>query len=380
MKRALVPLLVGLSALGIGFALGRAGSERPAPGAAAEAPSPVHAPVEERGAAALALAQADPGDSLVFYPFMNLSKPSEQAVATGGLLILGLQGDRARLEEALETYRRLELEENFGGEYPTLRWICEYELASPEQRRTMLTNPDGRRLVELFGRDDWALLREYLDAKYGLSPMDRDRQWYLDEIVRFNSPYRAEWEHTDRVLELLDLQPGAHVVDVGAGAGFYSYRFAERVGDEGQVYALEMNELHLQYIREVAAREGLQRLAAIPTDGAFPALDDGTLDRIFLCATYQTLYLSLRAPEREAWLAAALRALKPGGLLVVAENEPVLPDDVVPFGGISVSRPLLEAQLLAHGFELVQAEYVVPQRYVLVLRKPLQAGTTTPGR
>lgn len=366
-------LVVGLGLLGLGFALGRSvaldSSQPSAPDLVSAAPASPP-PLQAAAVAAPAPPGPNPSASLVYYPFMNLRSPSGDAVATGELLLAGLvQGDRAALEIALESYRRLQEVENFAGEYPTLEWFCEFELADPARQREMLEDDDGRRFVDLFGRDDWALLVEYVSGKYRVQPMDRERLLYLDELIRFNSPYRERWERTDRVLELLAIEPGMEVVDVGAGAGFFSFRISDLVGRNGTVYAVEINDLHLEYMRLMAAAEGMDNLIVVPTDGSFPALEDGSVDRVFLCAAYQALYLSVRDDERTEWLEAASRALAPGGLLVVAENEPVLAPGVVPTDGISVSRPLLEAQLLAYGFELVAAEYVVPQRYVLVLRR-----------
>ena len=356
-------LVAGLALVGLGIALGRGlrpdVPEPPVPGVIAPPPPDV-----------ATLPLSDPRGSLVFYPFLNQTGITDDAVAAAELVLRGLRDDDpAALEEALASYQLLNEQENFGGEYPTLEWFCEYALADESQRRTMLENDDGRRFVELFGREDWALLAEYLTGKYNLGRMDRKWLFYLDEIVRFNSPYRHRWERTDRILDLLSIEPGMEVVDVGAGGGFYSFRFAELVGRDGRAYAVEMNEQHLEYLRRVASDEELDSLVVVPTDGSFPDLPEGSVDRVFLCATYQTLYLSIREDERTRWLEDVKRALAPDGLLVVAENEPLLEPGLVPFGGISVSLPLLEAQLVAYGFERVTAEYVVPQRYVLVLRK-----------
>ena len=363
--------LAGLVGLVLGFALGRSSAPVPAPPIE---PPPLPSAVEVSPGSATITVSA-PSSSLVFHPFLTVYRASERAVATAELVLRGLEtGDTAVLQQARDSYLELEAVENFGGEYPTLRWLCDYLLAEPGQQRALLEDDDARRFVELFGRDDWALLEEYVAAKYGLEPMDHERLWYLDELVRFNSPYRSVWERSERVLELLDLELGMEVADVGAGAGFYSFRFADRVGSDGHVYALEINDLHLGYLRRVAQAEGLEQLAAIATDGAFPAFPEGSLDRVFLCATYQTLYLSVRDGERAAWLEGVRSALAPDGLLMVVDNEPVLAPGVPPFGGISVSRSLVQAQLEASGFELVAAESLVPQRYALVLRKATTLG------
>jgi predicted O-methyltransferase YrrM len=365
-------LVAGLALLGLGFALGRAVAPTEVPQPVAPITPATRAMNQPTGPAAEALAMADPRDSLVYLPFNSLTSDSPEGVAAARLLLRYLDdGDRGALEQALERYRALHSVENFGGEYTTLQWFCEYELADAAARAELLSDDDGRRFVELFGDKDWAPFRGYLEGKYGLVRAEPEQLRYLDEIVRFNSPYRAEWEKTDRVMELLDLEPGMEVADVGAGAGYFSFRMADRVGAEGRVYAVEMNPLHLDYMRFVAAVEAMDNVSVVPTDGAFPAVADGSLDRVFMCSSYQAIYMSFREAERTTWIQDMLRALQPGGLVVISENEPAVDPGVVPYRGISVSQPLVLGQLLSHGLELVSAEQLVPQRYVLVLRKPL---------
>ncbi len=358
-------VVAGCVLAGVGFLVGRSSApvEQAAPAAVTPAPA---AP-----AAHPAPAAEHPERSLVYHPFLTVGQASEAAVANAMLVVRGIrQGDTAALELASVRYLELEASENFGGEYPTLRWVSDYLAASSDVQRAMRKQPDGRRFLELFGRDDWSLFIEYVEAKYGLSPMDTERLWYLDELVRFNSPYRAQWERSDRVLELLALEPGMEVADVGAGGGFYSFRFVDLLGPDGMVYALEMSDLHMGYLDKVKREEGLDTLSVVATDGSFPDFPEAMLDRVFLCATYQTLYLSVRDAERAAWLEGVHRALKPGGLLVVVDNEPALDPGLPRFGGIAVARSLVEAQLTASGFELVSSELLVPQRYAIVLRKP----------
>jgi hypothetical protein len=43
------------------------------------------------------------------------------------------------------------------------------------------------------------------------------------------------------MLKFVDVKPGQSVADVGSGAGYYTFKFAERVGDKGHVYALDFN-------------------------------------------------------------------------------------------------------------------------------------------
>ena len=42
--------------------------------------------------------------------------------------------------------------------------------------------------------------------------------------------FRDRWQRPDQVIQHLDIQPGAHVADLGAGGGYFTFRLAEVVG------------------------------------------------------------------------------------------------------------------------------------------------------
>lgn len=366
-------IAMGVGLVLLGLALGRA-LPRPS-----QPPAPSR-PVEEAGAVAAAATQdtPDPRSSLVYVGFNNLTNESAEGADAARLLLRYLDtGDTAPVRTALTLYRALVERENFGAEYPTLQWLCEYILADDATRTTLEADPDGRRLLSVFWGEGREHLRTYLEQKYLIAPVaDEDQHRFLDEVARFNSPYRARWERSERILELLDVKPGMQVADVGAGPGFFTWRLAPLVGATGKVFAVETNPQHLEWLRSVARQEGLTQVVVTPTEGRFPDLPDGSLDRILLVSTYQSIYLSFRDARREAWLQAMTRALKDDGFIVISENEAAVPPGVVPYRGILVSRALIRGQLLAWGFRLRHEESAIPQKYLLVLDKP---AATSPG-
>lgn len=318
-------------------------------------------------------ASVNPRDSLFYIPFSNIVNRSEGGRQAGNLILAFLQdGNRAHLEQARALYEDLKTSENFGGEYPSLDWFCEYTLASEAQRSGLLADADARRFVDFFSPDGWALLSRYIQVKYGLVPPDDGERFrFVDELLRFNSPGREDWEKSDRILEVLGLRAGDSIADVGAGAGFFAFRFSDIVGDKGRVFAVELNPLDLDYIREIAAREGRTNIIPIRTEGTDIGAPDGSLDRIFLCSTYQAIYASVREPERSLFNENMLRALKDDGLLVISENDPV-DRTGNPYRGISIGREVVIGQLEAYGFELAGDYRFIPQRYILAFRKRRQ--------
>lgn len=277
--------------------------------------------------------------------------------------------DPAACREAVAMYTELEPRENHGGEYSSLRWFCTWAVADATERARMRAeNRDGDRFLRWFEKDDFAPLSEYLGVKYLGQAGTRERFRFADELIRFNGPLRYEWERTDAMIDWIGVQPGQTVADIGSGPGYVAFRFADHVGPTGKVYAVETDTKHLEYLRGVVKDDGLANVVPVEGDNAGTGLPPRSCDVVFLSLTYQAIYgISSRA-ERLAFVQSVRRTLKPGGKLVIVEAVPE--DELAPgvggYMGWTVSRELVEPQLVAFGWKLLKAENLVPQRYALL--------------
>jgi len=110
------------------------------------------------------------------------------------------------------------------------------------------------------------------------------------------------------VLQLLDLHAGSSLVELGCGSGWMT-RFAARHGVRAEGY--DISPEMIEIARAEAAAEGLHVTFEA---GDYEQLDLGR--RFDACLIYDALHHSERP---ELVLAAAHRALKPGGRLLLAE-------------------------------------------------------------
>jgi 2-polyprenyl-3-methyl-5-hydroxy-6-metoxy-1,4-benzoquinol methylase len=110
------------------------------------------------------------------------------------------------------------------------------------------------------------------------------------------------------VVQLLELQPGMSLCELGCGSGWIS-RLATRHGVRAEGY--DISPEMIEIAREVAAEEGLDVTYDV---GDMEQLDLGR--RFDTCLLYDALHHS---PRADLVLASAARALRPGGRILLAE-------------------------------------------------------------
>jgi predicted methyltransferase len=187
----------------------------------------------------------------------------------------------------------------------------------------------------------------------------------------------AAGEEADRLAALLGAAPGAVVAEIGAGDGEMTVAIAERVGPTGRVYATELEAEKQDAIRTAAREAGLANVEVRQAELAATGLPAACCDAVFMRHVYHHL------TEPAALDADLLRALRPGGVLVVVDFPPnwllrlFTPEGVGPERsrhGIEPADALRE--LRAAGFEEVrriepwETRWLGPDTYALLLRAP----------
>ena len=124
---------------------------------------------------------------------------------------------------------------------------------------------------------------------------------------------RDSWQHPDAVVAALDIAPGDHVADLGAGGGYFTFRLAEAVGPGGRVYAVDVDEDMTAHLARRASDEGHDNVEVILGEFEDPQLPDGRVDLLFTCNTFHHL------EERAAYFERVRRDLRPGGRVAIID-------------------------------------------------------------
>jgi len=173
---------------------------------------------------------------------------------------------------------------------------------------------------------------------------------------------RVEEEQPDRALDIIKIQSGSTVADVGAGSGYMSVKMARRVGPTGKVYANDIQPQMIALLQERLAKEkvtNVEPVLAAPDDPKLPA---STIDLILMVDVYHEFQ------QPQIMLRRMHEALKPGGRLVLLEyrkEDPSIP--ILYEHKMSVAEAKLEVE--AEGFKLATVNETLPRQHILIFTR-----------
>lgn len=135
---------------------------------------------------------------------------------------------------------------------------------------------------------------------------------------RADNPSRDQSPLTQAVLNAARPAVGMHLADLGAGGGYFTFRFARAVGPHGRVYATDTDWHMVSRLWHERLRRGTSwvspRLVSAHEVGLAPA----SVDVVVMVNVYR---FHPDAPvANRTYLAEVARALRPGGRFILAED------------------------------------------------------------
>ena len=172
------------------------------------------------------------------------------------------------------------------------------------------------------------------------------------------APDRDQWQKPDQIMDTLGIANGSVVADLGAGGGWFTLRFARRVGPNGRVYAEDIQRQMLEALGRRVQRENLSNVIPVLGTATDPRLPPG-LDAVLIVDAYHEMN------DPVTLLRNVGSSLKSYGRLGVVDfnadaggpgpsaNRRVDPDAIIKAAA-------------AAGFQLIAREAVVPFQFLLV--------------
>jgi len=170
---------------------------------------------------------------------------------------------------------------------------------------------------------------------------------------------RDHWQQPERVIEVLGIEPGDRVADLGSGSGYFTLRLSKAVGPEGRVYAVDVDEDMNAYLRERVALAGAANVEVVLGRFEDPLLPDGSIDLVLTVDTYHHI------DDRPAYFRKLQRDLAPGGRVAVIDFDG-RKGWFVRLLGHSTPRDVLVREMREAGYEISEEhDFIDRQSFVI---------------
>ena len=175
-------------------------------------------------------------------------------------------------------------------------------------------------------------------------------------------PEREKEEHPTRMVELLDLKSGDSVADIGAGTGYISWRMAEKVGAQGKVYAVDVQQEMLDLLAKNTKSRGLQNVIPILGSITNANLPTNSIDLAIMVDVYHEF------SHPYEMMKSMKAALKPGGRVAFVEyraedlNIPIKPVH-------KMTEAQVRREAIAAGLEWEKTIADLPRQHIIIVRK-----------
>lgn len=169
---------------------------------------------------------------------------------------------------------------------------------------------------------------------------------------------RDAWHKPEKVMDLVGLQPGMTIGEVGAGHGYFTFKLSQRVGELGKVYANDISISALRYLEDRCEREGIINIETVLGEVEDPLLPKD-LDLVFIVNAFHDFTKPVELLNNLSI------SLKPGARVVILDRDPEKLEH-------STSHFLSKEEILdkieESVFELERMENFLPQHNIYIIR------------
>jgi ubiquinone/menaquinone biosynthesis C-methylase UbiE len=153
------------------------------------------------------------------------------------------------------------------------------------------------------------------------------------------------------------------VADIGAGAGYYTWQLAKRVGRGGRVYAVDVQPEMISMLDSQKAKHAVRNVVSVLGSETTIKLPPASVDLAIMVDVYHELAYPAEI------LDSIVDTLKPGGRFVFVEYR--VTDPAVAIKPLhKMSEQQVRREAMAHGLKWGRSIESVPIQHAIVFEKP----------
>lgn len=174
-------------------------------------------------------------------------------------------------------------------------------------------------------------------------------------------------QNPEIVFNKIGIKTGMTIGEIGAGRGRYTVLLANKVGRTGKVYANDLDESSLAYLRGRCRRLNLTNVETIVGEMDYPLFDNNSLDMAIMVLVYHMI----ENPDK--LLLNLKKSLKPGSRLVILDphDEEIDREFGIDRSKSNSKNPTIIERIQksanVSGYKLIKIDSTLPQDYIFIL-------------
>jgi ubiquinone/menaquinone biosynthesis C-methylase UbiE len=151
----------------------------------------------------------------------------------------------------------------------------------------------------------------HANSKGKVDPHKRPHKSIKEYIKHLEDPNRVKWQKPEEVIKALKLKGSEIITDLGAGSGFFSFRFSKAI-PKGKVFACDIEQKMIDYLNKKIEKFKFKNVIAQKICSNKPQIDKNT-DLIFINNVLH------HVENKVSWLKTIKSQMKSKSKLVILE-------------------------------------------------------------
>jgi ubiquinone/menaquinone biosynthesis C-methylase UbiE len=207
------------------------------------------------------------------------------------------------------------------------------------------------------------LMAEQQSVRPGINRHYQNPDWQ-QWVNTFERPGREVYDMRHAIVDATGIRQGMSVADIGAGTGLFTRLFAQKVGPEGRVFAVDISKSFVENILRSAGEFDLDNVTGVVNSDKDTMLPPASIDLAFLVDTYH----HFEYPA--SMLSSIHQSLKANGRLVVIDfrRDPQHSSRWV-MSHVRAGKALVIDEITRAGFRLIDDKPLLKTNYYLVFSR-----------